>query len=243
MLLGFPSGPTNFCTNTVKRYISPNDQGFNTFSTDNDMNKTRLMKSSCSMNSISIAHLSLESEYKSRFESARNLEVQSSIKQSVFRMATTNEANVCRIYGSELVDTVKHKKTHHAYEESRMVVQGYNVDKRGLSTRSPTVQRPSRRPLFSLASCKPSLTLYVRDVKQAYVRTETNVRRVIFVRPPTFLNYTKRVLFQIQISLCGVPEAGVRWFRTYHRYHIDCLHMTPSPFDMCFMFTKAALHR
>lgn len=60
------------------------------------------------------------------------------------------------------------------------------------------------------------------------------------MRPPISLNYPKHVLFRIQKPLYGIPEAGVHWFTTYHRYHRNRLHMTSSPFEMCFMFTKAA---
>lgn len=76
-----------------------------------------------------------------------------------------------------------------------MVVHGYIDDKHGLFTYFQTVQRASQRLLFRLATCNPLWTLYVGEVKQTYVQSEVNARRVIYARLPASFSYLKRVLF------------------------------------------------
>ena len=38
--------------------------------------------------------------------------------------------------------------------------------------------------------------------------------------------------------LYGIPEAGNHWFNTYHRHHLDKLHMNQSTYDPCLLYTN-----
>lgn len=45
-------------------------------------------------------------------------------------------------------------------------------------------------------------------------------------------NYALKVIR----PLYRVPEAGTHWYQTYHRHHMEKLHLKPSKFDPCLLF-------
>jgi Reverse transcriptase (RNA-dependent DNA polymerase) len=142
-----------------------------------------------------------------------------------------------------MVDEVKGKETTTPYEKSRLVIQAFNDEgKKTILTQSPTIQPVSQRIIAALA---PSLkdqgiTLYLRDITQAYVQSTTTLARVIFARPPKEMIYElpPNSIFKVIRPLYGIPEAGTHWFGTYHKHHREKLLMETSTFDPCLLITK-----
>ena len=87
----------------------------------------------------------------------------------------------------------------------------------------------------------PSFRFFCRDVSQAYLQSETAIQRPIFIRPPPELGLGHDQLLRVARPLYGIPEAGMHWFSTYHRHHVDALGMTASSYDPCLLFTPAAM--
>ena len=86
-----------------------------------------------------------------------------------------------------------------------------------------------------------SLTLYSRDITQAYVQSLTTLNRDFFIHPPPELNLQPGSILRVLKPLYGIPEAGNHWFNTYHQYHTDDLRLTQSTFDPCLLFTDSSI--
>ena len=52
------------------------------------------------------------------------------------------------------------------------------------------------------------MSVYLRDISQAYVQSTTYLNREIFIRPPPELGLSKDSLLQVVKPLYGVPKAG-----------------------------------
>ena len=142
------------------------------------------------------------------------------------------------------MDKIKHPGTDKAYEKSRLVIQAYNNPGKNLVlTQSPTVQRVSQRLILALTvtlrdNNNENLTLYLRDISQAYVQSRTPLARDFYAKPPPELGLPPNTILKLVRPLYGVPEAGNHWFQTYHRYHREKLKMEQSTYDPCLLFTK-----
>lgn len=49
------------------------------------------------------------------------------------------------------------------------------------------------------------------------------------------------MLLKFERPLCGLPEAGVHWFRTNHKHHRDIPNLHPSTHDNYFLYTPQAM--
>lgn len=88
-------------------------------------------------------------------------------------------------------------------------MQAYIDKGHGLLTHAPTVQRMPLRLLLSIFVLDSSLTFFTRDISQAYVQSDTNVQRKVFVKPPADFDFPTNVLLRVDRPLYGLPEAGV----------------------------------
>ena len=146
-------------------------------------------------------------------------------------------------FKSRFVDKIKFAGTDKAYKKSRLVVQGYgDTAKQQILTQAPTIQRASQRILLGLA---PSLrlhggmTLYLRDISQAYVQSTSQLARNVFIKPPVDLQLPRNLVFRVARPLYGLAESGAHWFNTYHKHHVDKLNMATSTFNPCLLFEKS----
>ncbi len=172
-----------------------------------------------------------------RFDSSRKKELLGLAEKGTFSIVPASTAEGHRIFGSRFVDTVKNEGTPDAFEKSRLVVQAFNDNKHGFLTHSPTVQRSSQRLLLAVHAMDPSLQIFTRDVTQAYTQSSTRINRPIFVRAPPELGLSDDKILQINSPFYGIPEAGVHWFTTYLKHHVEKLGMTSSSHDLCLLYT------
>jgi hypothetical protein len=177
------------------------------------------------------------------FENSRQCEINGLLEKGVFEpVAIEDVPKGTRIFNSRFVDEIKHPGTDKAFEKSRLVVQAYNDQGKDLIlTQSPTIQRVSQRIILALApslgQAKPPVSLYLRDISQAYVQSNTHLNRQIFIRPPSELGLDKNSILRVVKPLYGVPEAGNHWYNTYHNHHLQKLRMTQSTYDPCLLHT------
>ena len=178
------------------------------------------------------------------FANSRSSEINGLLEKGVFRVVNLEDVpQGVRIFNSRFVDEIKHPGTDKAFEKSRLVVQAYNDQGKDLVlTQSPTIQRVSQRIILAITPAiqqvKPAMSLYLRDISQAYVQSNTHLSRDIFIRPPHELGLGKDSILQVVKPLYGVPEAGNHWFNTYHRHHLQELQMTQSTYDPCLLYTS-----
>jgi hypothetical protein len=143
-----------------------------------------------------------------------------------------------QIFDSQFVNEIKNKGTDKAFGKSRLVVQAYNdPGKDFVLTQSPTIQRVSQRVIPKLAAIlQKTVSLYLRDITQAYVQSNTHLNRDFFVCPPQELGLKDGLTMRIIKPLYGVPEVGNHWFNTYHCHHLEKLHMNQSTYNPCLLY-------
>lgn len=91
-----------------------------------------------------------------------------------------------------------------------------------------------------ICSCDPDLTLFTRDVPQAYVKSETKIKRPIIFKKPTILGYVPDSSFEVDRPLYGILEAGIHWYFMYTCYQKKKFRMHPSIYDLLLMYTKGS---
>lgn len=180
------------------------------------------------------------------FTESRRKEINGLLEKGTFAVVDISSVpDGARIFNSRFVDEIKNAGTDKAFEKSRLVVQAYNDHSKDLVlTQSPTIQRVSQRLILALTATLQGnkdqpVSLYLRDISQAYVQSSTQLNRDFFVRPPTELGLQEGMILKVIKPLYGIPEAGNHWFNTYHRHHIEKLRMNQSTYDPCLLYTNS----
>ena len=179
-----------------------------------------------------------------QFTSSRQKEVAGLLEKGVFKLVNSEDVpDDARVFNSRFVDEIKNPGTDKAFEKSRLVVQAYNdLNKDLVLTQSPTIQRVSQRLIICLTATfqNESTKLYLRDVTQAYVQSNSELNRDFYIRPPheltAMMGAPSNCILKVIKPLYGVPEAGNHWFATYHAHHTRKLGMTESTYDPCLLY-------
>ncbi|KAI0993994.1 hypothetical protein K3495_g14189 [Podosphaera aphanis] len=163
------------------------------------------------------------------FVSSRRKEMEGLLAQGVYELIQrdADELHNSRIFGSRMVDEVKGKETAIPYEKSRLVIQAYMMIMRIIVALAP-----------SPFSC--GISLFTRDITQAYVQLRRRLTRPIYATPPKEMchEFSSQNILKILKPLYGIPESGTHWFRTYHEHHKTKLGMKNSTYDPCLLITK-----
>lgn len=124
---------------------------------------------------------------------------------------------------------MKFNTSAHRIQSIRVIAQTYKDKARGLLTYSQTVQLSSQRIILHVAvDDLENLIIFLRDIVQAYMQTKEDMQRVVYLRPPAFLGFNPLILLHVEREFYGHPEAGLLWFKTYHKRHSDHLKLTPA---------------
>lgn len=179
------------------------------------------------------------------YAESRAKEVDGLLEREVFEFVDEDSVpKGTRIFKLRFVDEIKNRNTPQAFPKSRLVVQAYNdPEKHHVLTQAPTLQRCSERLLLSIAASTKSThdsKIYLRDITQAYVQSDTNLNRDFYVRPPEEL--AKRIpqgkLLKVKKPLYGVPEAGNHFYAYHQKFLKEKLHMRPSTYDPCLLHNE-----
>jgi hypothetical protein len=177
------------------------------------------------------------------FELSNRKEIDALVARGVFAFEQYDkQKHAGRIFKSRIVREVKGKQTSTPYEKSRLVIQAYNDQgKELILTQSPTIQRASQRLLVAIAPTllEKGMSLWLRDITQAYVQSTTFLQRQILAHLPVEIEglYPKNTIMVVLKPLYGVPEAGMHWWATYSKHHKEKLSMEPSTYDPCLLIS------
>jgi hypothetical protein len=135
-----------------------------------------------------------------------------------------------RIFRGTFVDVIKPS----GIAKSRLVICGTNDQVKTL-TAAPTVQRYSIRATFCVAACRRDFWVKVRDITMAFVHSETELTRTVYLEPPPELGMLKDQVLLIRRPLYGLVESPLHWYGTFSRCHTsgDGLDMEVSAQDPC----------
>ena len=113
-----------------------------------------------------------------------------------------------RVFGSRFVDQIKNEGTEKAFEKSRLVVQAFNdSDKHEILTQAPTIQRASQRLIIALSLIIPELSLYSRDITQAYTQSRSELARDVFIQALAEMKLSMRTVLRVILPLYGIAES------------------------------------
>lgn len=144
-----------------------------------------------------------------------------------------------RIFGSRFFNHVKHNANPDAYEKSRIVVQGSN-DKSDALAYETILQRESHQVQLLLCTSNSGIKEFLHVVFQPYVQSTTIISRTISIKPSSTLSLPQEILFRVNCSHYGIPEADNYWFFTYHSHHKRTLNFSPSIFNPIFSTRRKA---
>jgi hypothetical protein len=247
-----PHGPTDFRSTVVKPFLEElQDQDQDTPNEPNTENRVTTREQAATDEAVRLLNQSIQkpanqpdiTAFLGDFTTSRQKELNGLLENGVFEMVSiTDIPQGVRIFNSRFVDEIKNKGTDKAFEKSRLVVQAYkDQEKDMVLTQSPTIQRVSQRLLLALAPTLANLgvSIYLRDITQAYTQSKTTLNRQFYVRPPAELELPEGSILRVVKPLYGVPEAGNHWFNTYHTHHIRQLHMNQSTYDPCLLYANS----
>lgn len=69
------------------------------------------------------------------------------------------------------------------------------------------------------------MTAFTRDLKQAYVQSETALERNLYLKPPKKIVFGQYAVLKVMHPLHGIPYSGLHWSLTYLDHHTGSLNM------------------
>lgn len=158
---------------------------------------------------------------------AINAEMGGLLKNKALKKARASTApKDANVMGSRLVLSVKHYGTDRERKKARLVAQGHkDVKKNVIVNDSPTLMKLGMRLVVFLASAF-DLILCSRDVKQAYLQSDTKFLRDAHIKMPKgWRDNLQEYLLKLLKPLHGVTEAGSCWLDAYLNFFLEDMDM------------------
>ncbi len=95
----------------------------------------------------------------------------------------------------------------------------------------------AQRTAVAIAAMFPKSVSYTRDISQAYLQSNTELERSVYLRPPTEMEVDDDCILRARKPLYVIPESGLHWFVTYQKHHVEKRDMRESPADNCFLYS------
>lgn len=140
---------------------------------------------------------------------------------------------------SKLALTIKEFGAEAEKNKARLVAMGHlDAMKDYIINEAPTLMRHAFRLILAIASIM-DLTVYSRDVKQAYLQAGAPLQRPIYMHPPKgYEKVSEGSMLKLKKPLHGVTEAGSYWHNTYERFYKKDMKMESFLLDPCFFYKK-----
>jgi hypothetical protein len=118
------------------------------------------------------------------FISSRQKKIFDLLERKIFKII--NKKNVSldtRIFNSRFVNDIKHDDIDKTLKKSRLVIQTYNnINKKLILTQTSTIQQVNQRLIICLAVVFRDMKLYLRDIIQIYVQSNSKLNRNFYIR-------------------------------------------------------------
>ena len=176
----------------------------------------------------------------SEFKEAIAAEDKGLLDRQVFRpeIVPLDQRKGLNILRSRYVHAIKNVGTPDQKHKSRLVVQAVkraDRDSPRLFKYSPTTTRSSTRILLSTAASK-DWEIRTRDISQAFVSSEYDLLREVFIVPPKEANRPKEELWRLLKPLYGLPESSLLWYATYSGHLCGYVGLDCDPVDPCLFY-------
>ena len=153
-------------------------------------------------------HLLMQNSVPGPFVKSRKKKINELFEKGCFEIVSTSDVfHEVRIFNSRFVDEIKNIGTIDAYEKSRLVMQTYNdQNKTEMLIQTLTIQRMNQRFILALTVNMSHLSLFLRNISQAYVQSTISLARKFFIRPSVELRLGDAI-FKIIKPLYEISEA------------------------------------
>lgn len=175
-----------------------------------------------------------------QFQDAINAEMEGLFQRKAFAKTPISELPMdANIRNSRFVLSVKNVGTSSEKLKARLVAMGHtDREKDYIISDAPTLMRYAMRSLLALASSL-KLKIYSRDVRQAYLQSNDDFKRQVYIRiPKGYDNIPPHFVLQVLKPLYGLTESGSYWIETYLNFFLLDMKMSPFLLDPCFMYKK-----
>jgi hypothetical protein len=92
--------------------------------------------------------------------------------------------------------------------------------------------------MLSLAASLPHHSKRLRDITQAYTKSNSEDQRRFVCETPPELGLPEDCVLVAIRRVYGIPEAALHWFVTYGNFHKNDLCMVPTALDACLVYRK-----
>lgn len=113
------------------------------------------------------------------FAESRKSEIDGLFQRDAIAIVDASERRGHRLYRGSWIESLNSD----GRAKSRIVVCATN-ERLNQMTYSPTVQRISTRLGYTFASCRPDFSIKCRDVTQAFIQSDTLLRRPVYLELP-----------------------------------------------------------
>ncbi len=202
--------------------------------------RDRLRKFSSSIANVIFNIISIDSS--SSFIAFRQKEIIELLEKEIFISVNKRDVSTdVRIFSFRFVNEIKHSSIEKAFEKFRLVIQAFNdQNKIFVLTQSSIIQRISQRLIICLAASLSQIELYLRDIIQAYVQSQSNLNRDFYVQSLSelikLMSISSECILKMIKSLYEVSETDNHWFKTYHDHHTDKLNMISFTYNSCLLY-------
>ena len=172
------------------------------------------------------------------FKGAIKDEIDGLFGEGTFEKTAESEiSDDANIMGSRFVLTIKNIGTETERKKARLVAQGHKDNKKDVIVNDcPTLMKFSFRLILFLTSLY-SLKLCSRDVRQAYLQSESNSQREVHIKPPRgWKDQLKGYLLKVIKPLHGITEAGSYWIDAYLNFFLNDLETKGFVLDPCLLY-------
>ena len=174
------------------------------------------------------------------FKEAMRAEDEGLESRDVFRreIVPQHKRKGLNILRSRYVHAIKNVGMPDQKHKSRLVVQAVkraDRDSPSLFKYSPTTTRSSTRLLLSTAASM-DWEVRTRDISQAFVSSEYDLLREVYIVPPKEANRPKDELWRLLKPLYGLPESSLLWYSTYAGHLCAIVGLECDSIDPCLFY-------
>lgn len=132
------------------------------------------------------------------FQDLRKEELNCPIMNGTFRIVSpSNIPSDSLIFGSRFIDELK-KRERGFRKRLRLEAKKYaDQQSTATATKAKTVQRSSQRTLLILTASFPVMTTFTRDITQAYMQSQHDFERNVFIKDPREMDVPKDSVLQV----------------------------------------------
>ena len=143
------------------------------------------------------------------FQASRKKELNGLFEKKIFEVIhIDNLFAKARVFESRFINQMKNEEIEKAFEKSRLMIQVFNNSKKQkILTQTPIIQRASQRLIIALSLTISQLSLYLRDIIQAYIQSRSQLNKDVFIFVSTEMKLSLKTILRVILSFYKIAES------------------------------------